>query len=79
MTKRALKCPLGVPHNNTNPTRETLFKLAFDTEAMILAEVRHTSLKMDHYNEESNDKELRINLDLLDEIRIGVEQRLAQY
>ena len=44
---------------------------------MILAKVGHTSLKVDHYNEESNGNKLCINLDLLDEIRIGVEQRLA--
>jgi len=46
---------------------------------MIPAEVGLTSLRVDHYNEESNDKELCINLDLLDEVRIGVEQRLAWY
>lgn len=34
---------------------------------------------MDHYNEEKNDKELRLNLDLLTKVRIGVEQRLARY
>ena len=45
----------------------------FNTKVVILAEVGHTSLKVDHYNEESNDKELCINLDLLDEVRIGVE------
>ena len=65
-------------HTTTwTPTEETPFKLSFDTKAMIPAEVGLTSLRVDHYNEESNGKELCINLDLLDEVRIGVEQRLA--
>lgn len=51
----------------------------FSIEAVILGEVGHTSLKVDHYNEESNNKELRINLELLDEIKMGAEQRLARY
>ena len=58
---------------------ETPFKLAFGTKAVILAEVGLTSFRVDHYNEEKNDKELHLNLDLLDKERIGAEQRLAQY
>jgi len=46
---------------------------------VIPAEVGLKSLRVDHYNEESNDKELHINLDFLDEVRIGAKQRLAQY
>ena len=60
-------------------TGETPFKLAFGTKAVILAEVGLTSFRVDHYNEEKNDKELHLNLDLLDKERIGAEQRLAQY
>lgn len=46
---------------------------------VIPAKVGLTSFKVDHKNEEKNDKELRLNLDLLDEVRIGIEQRLAPY
>ena len=46
---------------------------------MIPAVVRLTSLRVDHYNKESNNKELCINLDLLDEVRTVAEQRLAWY
>ena len=60
-------------------TGETPFRLAFGTKAVIPAEVGPTSFRVDHYNEEKNDKELHLNLNLLDKERIGVEQRLAQY
>ena len=50
-------------------TSETPFKLAFGTKAVILAEVGLTSFRVDHYNEEKNDKELHLNLDLLNEER----------
>ena len=64
---------MGVPYSITDSPRETPFKLAFGTEVVILAEVGLTSLRVDHYNEESNDKELRINLDLPDKVRMGAE------
>lgn len=70
---------MGVPYNIIDSPRETPFKLAFGTEVVILVEVALTSLRVDHYNEENNDKELRINLDLSDKVRIGAEQRLARF
>ena len=50
-------------------TGETPFRLAFGTKAVIPAEVGLTSFRMDQYNEEKNDKELHLNLDLLNEER----------
>lgn len=46
---------------------------------MIPAKVGLTSFKVDHKNEEKNDKEIHLNLDLLDKVRIDIEQRLALY
>lgn len=74
MAIRAPECLLGVPHNTQTPTKKTPFKLVFSTEAVILVEVGLTNLGVGHYNEDNNDKELCINLDLLNEVRIGVEQ-----
>ena len=51
----------------------------FSTKSMIPTEVGLTSLRVDHYNEKIYDKELRINLDLLDEVRISAKHRLARY
>ena len=50
-------------------TGETPFRLAFGTKAVIPAEVGLTSFRVDHYNEEKNDKELHLNLDLLNKER----------
>ena len=60
------------------PTRETLFRLAYETNVVILAEVGLTSYRVENY---SKDKEeaLRLKLDLVDEVRATTEQRLARY
>jgi hypothetical protein len=51
------------------PTGETPFRLTFGTEAVILVEIGLTSFRTNEYNEGSNDDQLRLNLDLLDEAR----------
>ena len=58
------------------PTREAPFKLAYGSDAVIPAEVGLTSYKVAHYNEE-NEKQLRLSLDLMDEVRMDAEQRVA--
>lgn len=50
-------------------TRETLFRLAFGTEALIPLEVGLPWLRVEKFNEESNLDDLRANLDLLKEMR----------
>ena len=61
------------------PTGETLFRLAYGSEAIILAEVELTSYKVDNHDEWRNNEALRLQLDLLDEVRATAEQRLAWY
>ena len=61
------------------PTRETPFRLAYGNEAVIPAEVRLTSYRVENYDESRNDKVMRLQLDLIDEIRATAEQRLARY
>ena len=34
---------------------------------------------MDNHDEQRNDKAMRLQLDLLDEVRVTAEQRLARY
>ena len=51
------------------PTRETLFSLTYGTEAVIPVEVGLTSLRREFFNEQTNDDQLKQNLDSLDEIR----------
>uniref|UniRef100_A0A2N9GWC8 Uncharacterized protein n=1 Tax=Fagus sylvatica TaxID=28930 RepID=A0A2N9GWC8_FAGSY len=57
------------------PTGETPFRLTYGTEAVIPVEVGLTTWRTNNYDEESNDAQLRSNLDLVDEIRDQVEAR----
>ena len=61
------------------PTKETPFKLSFGTEAIIPVEIRLTTIRMTFHKEKENKGQLRLNLDLLDEIREKAAQRIALY
>ena len=60
-------------------TGETLFQLAYETDAVIPAEVGLTSHRVENYNKDKNEEALRLQLDLVDEVRATAEHRLAQY
>ncbi|XP_075673842.1 uncharacterized protein LOC142643183 [Castanea sativa] len=55
------------------PTGETLFRLAYGSETVILAEVRLTSYKVDSHDEGRNDEAMRPQLDLVDEVKATAE------
>ncbi|XP_075675068.1 uncharacterized protein LOC142644314 [Castanea sativa] len=61
------------------PTGETPFKLAYESEAVIFAEVHMANHRVMKYQDEDNEEKLRLNLDLIDEVRINAEQRTARY
>ena len=61
------------------PIGETPFRLAYGSEAFIPAEVRLTSYRVGNHDERKNDETMRLQLDLLDEVRATVEQRLMRY
>ena len=61
------------------PTGETPFRLTYRGEAVIPAEVGLTSYRVHNHDENKNDEAMRLQLDLVDEIRATVEQRLARY
>ena len=48
-------------------------------EAVIPAEVGLTSFRVHNHDENKNDEAMRLQLDLMDEIRAATEQRLARY
>ncbi|XP_065631696.1 uncharacterized protein LOC136068463 [Quercus suber] len=60
-------------------TGETPFKLAYGTEAVIPAEVHAANHRVTTYQDEANDEQLRLNLDLINEVRMDAEQRMARY
>ena len=60
------------------PTGETPFKLAYRSEAVIPAEVHITSHRVRKYQAEENEEQLRLNLDLMDEVRTDTKQRTTR-
>ena len=60
------------------PTGETPFQLAYGADVVIPAEVGLTSYWVENYSKD-NEEALRLQLDLVDEVRTAAEQRLAQY
>ena len=61
------------------PTEETPFRLAYGSETVIPVEVGLTSYRVDNHDERKNDEAMRLQLDLLNEVRATAEQRLARY
>lgn len=61
------------------PTTKTPFNLTFGTKAVILMEIGLTSFKATMFNESKNDEELKVNLDLLDEVREKAYTKMARY
>ena len=61
------------------PTGETPFKLAYGSEVVIPAEVHMANHKVMTYQDKDNEEQLRLNLDLIDELRTDVEYRTAKY
>ena len=61
------------------PTGETPFRLAYECEAVIPAEIELTSYRVDNYDEKKNDEGMHLELDLMDEVRLTAEQRIMRY
>ena len=61
------------------PTEETPFKLAYGSEAVILVEVHMVNHRVIKYQDEDNKEQLCLNLDLINEVRMDEEQRIAKY
>jgi len=51
----------------------------YGTEAVIPIEIGLTSLRKEFFSEDSNNDQLKLNLDCLDEIRDQASQRMAKY
>ena len=61
------------------PIGETPFKLAYGSETVIPVEVHMTSYRVRKYQAEENEEQLRLNLNLMDEVRMDAEQRTTRY
>ena len=61
------------------PIGETPFNLTYGTEAVILVKVGLISLRKEFFEKQSNDDQLKQNLDCLDEVRNQASQRMTKY
>ena len=61
------------------PTGETPFKLAYGSKVVMPVEVHVANHRVMKYQDEENEEQLRLNLDLIDEVRMDAEQRTARY
>ena len=62
-----------------SPIRETSFKLAYGSEVVILAEVHMANHRVMRYQDEENKELLRLNLDLIDKVRMDSKHKIAVY
>ena len=60
-------------------TGETPFRLTYGTEAIIPVEIGITSMRREVFHEGSNDDQLRVNLDCLDEFRGEASHKMTKY
>ena len=61
------------------PTGETPFKLAYGSETIIPTEVHMANHRVMTYQDKDNEEQLRLNLDLINEVRTDAEHRTAKY
>jgi hypothetical protein len=61
------------------PTGETPFRMTFGSEAVVPVEIGLTTLRTSAYDDQQNEEQLRLNLDLIDEVRETAEARMKTY
>nr|XP_023875852.1 uncharacterized protein LOC111988293 [Quercus suber] len=61
------------------PIGETPFRLTYGNDAVVSAEVGLTSYRVHNHDERKNGEAIRLQLDLVDEVRTTAKQRLAWY
>ena len=71
-------CSMGL-QDDCEGTGESPFKLAYGSEAVIPIEVHMANHRVMKYQYKDNEEQLRLNLDLIDEVRMDAEQRIARY
>ena len=54
-------------------TEETPFRLAYEADAVIPVEIGLTSYRVENYSEDKNKEAMRLQLDMVDEVRATAE------
>ena len=61
------------------PTGETPFRMTYGSEAVVPVEIGLTTLQTSTYDNQQHEEQLRLNLDLIDEVKGTAETRLKRY
>jgi hypothetical protein len=61
------------------PTGETPFRMTFRTKVVVPVEIGLMTFHITMYDDQQNDKQIRLNLDLVDEVREKAEERMKRY
>ena len=70
---------MGVQDDSENPYGGNPFKLAYGSEVVIPVKVHMANHRVMTHQDKDNEEQLRLNLDLIDEVRTDVEHRTARY
>ena len=60
-------------------TGETPFRLAYGTEAVLPLKISMGSLRIENFNQKNSEEGLRLNIDLVEEVRDAAQLKVAQY
>ena len=60
-------------------TGEMPFRVTYDTKSVIPIEVEVTSIRREVFHKDSNNNQLKVNLDCLDEVREEASQKIEKY
>ena len=61
------------------PTGETPFRLTYGIETVISVEVGITSIRREIFHKESNDDQLKVNMDYLDKVKEKASNKMTKY
>ena len=61
------------------PTGETPFQMTYGSEAVVLVEIGITTFRTLTYDDQENEGQIRLNLDLIDEVREKAKTRIKRY
>ena len=61
------------------PTGETPFRMTYGSEVVVPVKIGLTTLRTSTYDDQQNEEQLRLNLDLIDEVWEMAETRMKRY
>ena len=70
---------MGIQDNSENPYGGNSFQASNGSKAVIPVEVYMANHRVMMYQDKDNEEQLRLNLDLIDEVRADAEHRATKY